>query len=177
VTLWLVIPLCVIAYLAFIVLVGNFLGLGLQGASPSSPADRRQRPASPLFVSAVGGSSARRLPRQEASWYGKYTIEDGPSRAWGFCEVLDISILGAGLELFEGTGHPLRSIEGGLIDRGILVEVQTPAGAPISLQMLGEIRNSTEGRRGGTRVGMQFRDLSETERAIVNVLEQLQAVS
>src|ERR1039458_8890531 len=37
----------------------------------------------------------RRLPRQEAQWHGKYTIESGPSGVWGACEILDISILGA----------------------------------------------------------------------------------
>jgi len=117
----------------------------------------------------------RRLPRQEAQWHGKYTIESGPSGVWGACEILDISILGAGLELFEDSRH-LPSTEGDPIGRWILVEVQTPAGASITLQMVGEIRYSTEGKQGGTRVGIQFNDLSETEQAILNVLEQMQAV-
>jgi hypothetical protein len=118
----------------------------------------------------------RRLPRQEAHWQGKYTIEGGPSGLWGACEIVDISILGTGLEIFEDSQHVLRSIEGDLIGRRILVEVQTPAGASITLQMVGEIRYSTEGSRGGTRIGLQFNDLSDTERAILNVLEAMQAV-
>ena len=85
------------------------------------------------------------------------------------------TLLGAGLELFEDS-RQLPSTEGDLIAHRILVEVQTPAGASITLQMVGEIRYSTEGKQSGTRVGIQFNDLSETEQAILNVLEQMQAV-
>ncbi len=95
---------------------------------------------------------------------------------WGACEILDISILGAGLELFEGAGHVLEALRYELIGHKVLVEVHTPAGASITLQMVGEIRYTTEGKQGGIRVGIQFNDLSETEQAILNVLEQMQAV-
>ena len=118
----------------------------------------------------------RRLPRQEAHWRGRYTIEGVPSGLWGYCVVLDISILGTGLEIFEDSQHLLRSIEGDLTGRRLLVEVQTPAGASITLQMVGEIRYSTQGKQGGTRVGLEFSDLSETEQAILNVLEHVKAV-
>jgi hypothetical protein len=117
----------------------------------------------------------RRLPRQEAHWQGRYTAEGGTSGAWGGCEILDVSILGAGLELFEHSNHLLPDIET-LIGHQILVEVQTPAGASITLQMLGEIRYTAPGKHGGVRVGIQFNQLSEVEQAILNVLEQMQAV-
>jgi len=42
--------------------------------------------------------------------------------------------------------------------------------------MVGEIRYSTTGKRGGVRVGIEFAELSDTEQAILNVLEQMQAV-
>jgi hypothetical protein len=116
----------------------------------------------------------RRLPRQEAHWLGKYTIEGGTSGVWGACEILDISILGTGLELFDNPQLPADAVD--LVGCQILVEVQTPAGASITLQMIGEIRYSTEGKRGGIRVGIQFNQLSETEQAILNVLESMQAV-
>jgi hypothetical protein len=118
----------------------------------------------------------RRLPRQEAHWIGKYTIEGGPSGVWGACEVLDISILGAGFELFEDPQHLFPTTEGDLVGNRVLVEVQTLAGASITLQMVGEIRYRTEGKRGGIRVGVQFSNLSDTEQQILNVLEQMQAV-
>jgi hypothetical protein len=108
----------------------------------------------------------RRLPRQEADWPGKYTLDGG---TWGACEVLDISILGTGLEIFEPP-------EGELIGRQITVEVETPAGASITLRMTGEIRNVAAGPKGGTRVGSQFADLSETEKAILQVLEHMRVV-
>jgi len=117
----------------------------------------------------------RRLPRQDAHWQGKYTVEGGAPGVWGACEILDISILGTGLELFEDPQHLLPNIDD-LIGRPILVEVQTPAGASITLQMMGEIRYTTPGKRGSVRVGLEFSHLSETEQAILNVLESMQAV-
>jgi hypothetical protein len=113
----------------------------------------------------------RRLPRQKTDWLATYTIEGVPGRLWGACEVLDISILGAGIWLSEAP-RP----EDDLIGRPILVEVQAPAGASITLQMLGEIRYTEAGPRGGTRVGVEFLHLSDTEKAILDVLEHMRAV-
>jgi PilZ domain len=111
----------------------------------------------------------RRLPRQDADWPGTYVIEGDLHKAWGACVIVDISILGAGLELF-GDVLPDQ------IGRQIVVEVQTPAGAAITLQMVGEIRYSAAGTRGGTRVGVEFGHVSDTERAILNVLEHMRVV-
>lgn len=118
----------------------------------------------------------RRLPRQEAHWRGKYTVEGGHAGVWGGCEVLDVSILGAGLELFDDPQELLPDDAADLIGRRLLIEVQTPAGASITLQMVGEVRYGTEGARGGIRVGVAFGPLSPTEHAILNVLEQMLAV-
>jgi hypothetical protein len=108
----------------------------------------------------------RRLPRQEADWPGLYEFEAGPS---GTCQVLDITILGAGLELFDASHEDF-------VGRRIAVEVQTPAGASITLRMMGEVRNVSMTTTGGTRVGIEFGDLSETERAILHVLEHMRVV-
>lgn len=110
-----------------------------------------------------------RLPRQEADWPGTYVIEGDLHRAWGACVIVDISILGAGLELF---GDVLSD----QIGRQIVVEVQTPAGAAITFQMVGEIRYSAAGSRGGTRGGIEFGHMSDTERAILNLLEHMRIV-
>jgi len=85
--------------------------------------------------------------------------------------VLDISILGAGLEL---TGDIVEMA--GTLGHAILVEIQTPAGASITLQIMGEIRYLAPGSQGGVRVGIEFGGLSETEKAILNVLENMRAV-
>jgi|ERR1700728_1672355 hypothetical protein len=107
----------------------------------------------------------RRLPRQEADWPGTYQVD---TSAWNACQILDISILGAGLEIFE----PARD---DLVGRQITVEVQTPAGASITLRMVGAIRYVAATPKGA-RVGIEFGDLSETERAILNVLEHMRVV-
>lgn len=112
----------------------------------------------------------RRLPRQQTEWPGRYTVEGASERSWGSCEVLDISILGAGLEL-----HDTSDAED-LIGHPILVEVHTPAGASITLQLMGEIRYVGEGKRGGIRVGLEFAGLSPTEKQILDVLEHMRAV-
>jgi len=112
----------------------------------------------------------RRLPRQEADWPGRYTIEGTGDRRWGSCVVVDISVLGAGLELFGAA--PRDSVVGS----DLLVEVQTPAGASITLQIMGKILYLIPGKQGGTRVGIAFQSLSRTEAAILDVLENMHAV-
>jgi hypothetical protein len=116
----------------------------------------------------------RYLLRQETHWRGSYTIEGAPSSTWGECEVVDISIQGAGLEFMGDADHALRDMDesGEFVGRRILVEVQTPAGL---LKVAGEIRHSMQGNRG-MRVGISFSDLSETEDSILNALEQMRAV-
>jgi hypothetical protein len=107
----------------------------------------------------------RRLPRQEADWPGTYQVD---ASAWNGCQILDISILGAGLEIYEAARDDL-------VGREITVEVQTPAGASITLRMVGAIRHVAATPKGA-RVGIEFGDLSETERAILNVLEHMRVV-
>lgn len=111
----------------------------------------------------------RRVPRVAAGWPGKYRVEDDPQSDWDNCQMIDISVVGVGLELFgdvpeDLTGHRLA------------VEVQTPVGASVSIRLVGEVRNTAKGARGGTRAGMEFVDLSDTERQILQVMELLQVV-
>jgi PilZ domain-containing protein len=112
----------------------------------------------------------RRLPRQPTDWSGRYTVEGADDRRWGSCFILDISVLGAGLELF---GSPL---DDSVIGHDLLVEVQTPAGASITVQIMGTIRYLAEGNRGGVRIGIEFQGLSKTESEILDVLENMRAV-
>jgi hypothetical protein len=46
------------------------------------------------------GQLRRAVPRQPADWFGFYRFDDSESDAWRCCRVIDISPLGAGLELF-----------------------------------------------------------------------------
>jgi hypothetical protein len=131
----------------------------------------------------------RRVPRQEADWPGRYRFEcergaghgavDGDGEAgdgdgedpakWGRCRVIDISVIGAGIEIFGAAPSAV-------VGRKLIVEVETPAGASVSIRMVGEVRNSSPGSQGGARVGIEFVDLSRTERSILEALERMQVV-
>lgn len=105
-------------------------------------------------------------------WGGRYTVEDDPASGWHDCRVLDISMLGVGLELLPARCEEIEALMG----RRLVVHVQSPMGDSISLRLVGQVRNVRDGRSGGVRAGLAFVGLSETERAIVRVIEQLKVV-
>jgi hypothetical protein len=111
----------------------------------------------------------RRLPRESAGWPGRFRFDNQPAHSSADCRILDISLIGAGLELF-GT------LPGDCIGRGLSVEVETPAGASITLRLNGVVRNVGPGQEGGTRVGIEFTGLSETERSIIDVMGHMRIV-
>lgn len=112
----------------------------------------------------------RRVPRQYAGWTGKYSIEgDGPED-WHECRILDISLIGIGLELFGP-----RFDHDDLSGQRIVVETHTPAGASLSIRARGEVRNVAHGANGGTRVGLELVDLSDLERSILEALTVMDA--
>ena len=95
----------------------------------------------------------RLLPRQFADWRGWYMIEGDPKQRWRECRVADISSAGAGLELRDATPE---EIDG----RRIILAVQLTA----------EVRYTREGNDDQLRVGTQFVDLSDAERAYISSL-------
>ena len=107
------------------------------------------------------------MPRQRVAWPGKCLLQEEPAAAWVECRVLDISVIGVGIEV---TGAMPRD----LIGRHVTIEVNPPVGTSVMLRMLGEVRNAHGTPGGGTRVGMQFVGLSEVERSILTVLELMQ---
>lgn len=112
----------------------------------------------------------RRVPRQNAGWEGIYCIEgDEPSARYG-CRILDISLIGIGVELFGPVPVP-----GALVGRRMTVEANPPVGASLSIRARGEVRNVSPGTHGGTRVGIEFVDLTELERSILDVLVVMDA--
>ncbi len=109
----------------------------------------------------------RRAPRvSTTSWFGRYVVENEPGSGWEECMVIDISILGLGLELF-GT------VTEDMIGKRLVVHVGAPAGESVSLRLVGQLKNLSEGRLGGIRAGLEFVDLSETEREILKAMELL----
>ena len=97
----------------------------------------------------------RFLPRQFADWRGTYLIEDDPDRRWRCCRVVDISSAGAGLELVDA---PAEAAEGCRI--------------VVAIHLEGEIRN-TAPKGDRLRVGTQFLNLTDAERAYLDSQERL----
>jgi hypothetical protein len=108
----------------------------------------------------------RRVPRQSADWFGKCLVEDDPAAAWHECRVIDVSLLGAGIEVF---GFARRDVVG----ERLAVEVEDPAGSSFMVRFVGEIKNVRDEPRGRVRLGLEFLDLSTNERAIIDLLQQM----
>jgi len=109
----------------------------------------------------------RRAPRfATGGWPGQCRVEDDPESSWTECSVLDISLLGVGVEV-------LSEAPGDIVGQQLVVQVVPPLGHAISLQLLGIVRNQHPLSDGRTRVGLEFADLSDTERSILSVFEQL----
>ena len=80
----------------------------------------------------------RRVPRQPAGWFGKCIVDDDKGASWSECRVIDVSIIGAGIELY---GFVHRD----LVGRHVTVEVQAPTGASVSVCFTGEVMNAGRG--------------------------------
>jgi hypothetical protein len=112
-------------------------------------------------------STRRRLPRQPADWPGRYHFEDVPDVLDNSCCVVDISRMGAGVEIFGDS--PIDPI-----GRRVSIDVEGPSNGSIWIHMEGLVRNASSGPVGGVRIGIEFVGLSEVELAILDALEQMQ---
>jgi PilZ domain len=126
---------------------------------PGRGADRMRKDHEPSM------EFRRRVPRVAADgWSGRYIIEDDPDSNWSDCRVLDISVIGVGLELFGDASFDL-------VGHRLVVQVQAPVGESVSLRLAGRVMNQSKGPQSGTRAGLEFVGLSEAERSILKVLE------
>jgi hypothetical protein len=130
----------------------------------------------------VGGYEGNRRPlpkgegaglvestKQSADWFGSYRFEDDP-QIEGTCQIVDISQIGIGVELFGDTPFdPVR--------HRLAIDVQNPSGRSLRLHMEGQVRNITLGSNGGVRVGVEFGGLTEMEQAILSSLERMHVAS
>jgi len=110
----------------------------------------------------------RRVPRQEAGWPGKCKLSEGADSVWRECQVLDISILGAGIQVSQ----PLR----GNLGQKIMVDAHPLDGESIGIQFIGTVRYVTPWSEMRFRVGIQFADLSERELSMLDALERMRVV-
>jgi hypothetical protein len=93
----------------------------------------------------------RAAPRQPADWMAFYRLDNHDGEPWRSCRILDISPMGAGLELF-GT-DPAEPLEGMVT---------------VSLELRGESRNVVRSKDGTTaRFGIQFPALTEAAKDYV----------
>ena len=97
----------------------------------------------------------RAAPRQPTDWMAYYRLDNAEDSAWRPCRILDISPLGAGLEL-----HDIAADE--VLDGAITV----------SFELRGESRNIVRSEDGTTaRFGIQFPELTESAKEYLNRLD------
>jgi hypothetical protein len=101
----------------------------------------------------------RAVPRQPADWFGFYRFEDKDDEPTRCCRVLDISPLGAGLELFAtAPGEHLS----GLIT--------------VTVELRGQTRNVLVDEATNTaRVGVEFPVLNDEARGYLRRLNGVQS--
>jgi c-di-GMP-binding flagellar brake protein YcgR len=114
--------------------------------------------------------SRRRVPRVSAiGLSARYMVEGSSASSWRECRVIDISILGVGLKLFG----PLSD---DLLGKKLVVEVQAPVAESVTISLRGQVRNLNRSPEGEARVGVDFVGLSETELAVLKVMELMKVV-
>ena len=101
----------------------------------------------------------RGVPRQPADWFGFYRFDNIWDENWRSCRVIDISPVGAGLELFDTT-------LGECMDGRITV----------SIELHGDTRNVVINEQNNTaRVGVQFPTPSDVARRYVRSLSGIRS--
>lgn len=87
----------------------------------------------------------RAAPRQPAGWFGFYRFDNVEREPWRCCRIIDLSPLGAGLELFATS--PGECLDGPVT---------------VSCELRGNTRNVVLGDdENSARVGVEFSDPSE----------------
>lgn len=137
--------------------------------------DLRQSTLRPVGGETVG--DRRRADRQLALWMGRCHVQDEPLDLWRECAVVDVSTLGVGIDLFH---HPDPIDLLGLWHDGELrldlsssrrITLRLELGPSVDVMVEGEVRNAGSRPDGAVRVGIEFVDLTETERSVLDLLE------
>ena len=111
----------------------------------------------------------RTVPREPAGWLARYQVVGRPELGWGECRVLDVSPVGVGLELFGPWPR-----DG--IDAELLVCIDPATEPEQGTQLPATVRNSSAGRFGFLRVGIEFVSLDAEQRAFLTAFVGRQAV-
>jgi hypothetical protein len=94
---------------------------------------------------------------------GSCHVEGDPDDEWRDCGIFDFSLLGLGMDLCHPSSLELM---------GSRISVCLPVGESIDITLTGEARNAKGGPDGIVRAGIEFVDLSEAERSVVELLER-----
>jgi len=105
----------------------------------------------------------RRAERQSAVWIGLCHVQGDSLDLWRDCGVFDLSALGVGMDLRHSDASDLV---------GRIVSVRLPIGVSMDMTLTGEVKNAKGGPDGIVRIGVEFADVSDTERSIVDLLER-----
>lgn len=100
-------------------------------------------------------------------WRGRCAVEDEPPLEWTECEVVDVSLIGAGIDIWADSGVDLTGCR-------LIVEIRPPTGDSVVLRFSGRVSRINQESAFHLRVGMVFEGLSESERSILELIEQLQ---
>ena len=105
----------------------------------------------------------RRRPRvRTPGWSGRCSSEG--STYWAECRVVDVSLNGAGLEFPQGARH---------IEIGTRLVFVLDSNGSVFLRLAGEVRRVDRVANGAASVGLQFDLLSETEMAVLGLMQRL----
>ena len=106
----------------------------------------------------------RRSPRELLGRVAEYTIA-GMDSAWRPCDVIDVSLLGVGLDFVDAPPPAVA------VGHQITLRLLSADGQANGVMFTGEIRNISAGRET-LRVGAEFVDLDITERTAIERLLQ-----
>jgi hypothetical protein len=104
----------------------------------------------------------RRAERRSGIWMGTCHVEGDSPNLTRDCGIFDISTLGVGMDFHYA--DPMRL-------EGRRVSVHLPLGDSVEVAFTGEVRNVRAGPGGIVRAGIEFVDLMDSERSIVDLLE------
>lgn len=103
-------------------------------------------------------------------WRGRCAVEDEPPLEWTDCEVVDVSLIGAGIDIWADSASDLTGCR-------LIVEIWPPIGDSVVLRFSGRVSRVNQESAFHSRVGLVFEGLSESERSILEVIERLQRIA
>lgn len=112
----------------------------------------------------------RRSPRVPIrGWNGRCAVLDDPEPQWAECQVVDISLIGAGLDIWSDSDDDLTGCR-------LAFEVWPPHGESMVFRLTGRVNRVSRESAFHRRVGLEFENLSQIEEIILRVIEEAQSI-